>query len=252
MKAKIITKKISLGMILGMLFITGIIHADTLNPDQILATVDDVINAPKDQEMTIKMVVIDKKGNEKVRQIVMMQKGSSKRVGKFLSPADQKGIGFLSLPGGLTYVYLPAYKKVRRIASQTKNNKFAGTDFTYEDMEAARYSEKWRAKLAKEDDAHYVLDLTPIDNAGSDYSKLAIWVQTDNYYPTRIEYYDQAGTMIKVMVRKNVERVGSYWVSKEFEMQNLRTGNRSTMILEDVKFDKGLSDDVFTERYLSR
>lgn len=252
MYIKQLTPRILTGLILGMIFVAGTVHAGTLNPDQILTRVDDVINAPKDQEMTIKMLIIDKKGNEKIRQLVMMQKGSTKRVGKFLSPADQKGIGFLSLPGSMTYVYLPAYKKVRRIASQIKNNKFAGTDFTYEDMEAVRYSEKWQAKLAKEDDTHYVLDLTPIDNAGSDYSKLSIWVQTDNYYPSRIEYYDQAGTLIKVMIRKNIEKVGSYWVSKEFEMQDLRTGNRSTMILEDVKFDKGLSDDLFTERYLSR
>jgi outer membrane lipoprotein-sorting protein len=252
MKVKIENIKILSGLILGVILVSGITHAGTLNPDEILTKVDDVINAPRDQEMTIKLVIVDKKGNERVRQIIMLQKGSTKRIGKFISPADQKGIGFLSLPGGMTYVYLPAYKKVRRIASQTKDNKFAGTDFTYEDMEAARYSEKWQAKLEKEEGTHYVLGLTPIDNNGSDYSRLAIWVQADNYYPTRIEYYDQAGTLIKVMTRKNIEKVDSYWVSKELEMQDLRTGNRSTMILEDVKFDKGLSDDMFTERYLSR
>jgi outer membrane lipoprotein-sorting protein len=239
-------------IVLSAILFAGISSAGTMNAGQILANADDVLNAPKDQEMTIKLIIIDKKGNEKERQIIMMQKGSAKRIGKFLSPADQEGIGFLSLPGGMTYIYLPAYKKVRRIASQTKNNKFAGTDFTYEDMEAARYSDKWQAKLVKEDSAHYVLDLTPIDNKETDYARLALWVKTDNFCPTRIEYYDEAGTLIKIMIRKSIEKVDQYWVSKELQMHDLRTGNRSTMIIEDVKFDKGLSDDLFTERYLSR
>jgi outer membrane lipoprotein-sorting protein len=227
-------------------------QAEHLTATQILEKADAVMNAPKDQELKIQLTIIDKKGNERVRVIDMMQKGSDKRIAKFLSPADQKGIGFLSLPGGLTYIYLPAYKKTRRIASHVKNTKFAGTDFTYEDMEAKRYSDNWQAKLLKEEESFYQLQLKPKKDFKTDYAKLIVSVRTDNFYPTKIEYYDKGDNFIKVMNQKNVEMVDDYWVSKESEMEDLKTGNKTIMLVQEVKFDSGLSDDLFTERYLSR
>ena len=86
---------------------------------------------------------------KKKREMSMLQKGSEKRFVKFLSPTAQAGIAFLSLPDDVMYIYLPALKKVRRIASHVKNTKFAGTDFTYEDMEAARYSDKYIPEFIK-------------------------------------------------------------------------------------------------------
>ena len=35
-------------------------------------------------------------------------------------------------------------------------------------------------------------------------------------------------------------------------MKDLQAGTSSKMFFTEVKFDSGLSDDIFTERYLSR
>ena len=90
---------------------------EQISAAEILSNVDDVINAPKDQNLMIKLILIDKNGEEKWREMKMLQKGSDKRMVKFLSPAEQKGIAFLSLPDDIMYLYLPAFKKIRRIAS---------------------------------------------------------------------------------------------------------------------------------------
>lgn len=246
--------------ILTNLFVLGIMvyafagwtEQSQLTATQILKKVDDVVNAPKDQDLSIKLILIDKNGNEKVREMNMLQKGSDRRLVKFLSPADQKGIAFLSLPDDVMYLYLPAFNKVRRIASHIKNNKFAGTDFTYEDMEAIRYTEKYNPTLQKNEDGHYILQLIPREGVKTDYSKLVMWVRTDNFYPTRIEYYDQGNKLYKIMVREKIEEVGGYWISKESTMEDLKAEHKTSMNIEKVKFDSGLSDDLFTERYLSR
>ena len=219
---------------------------------QILNNVDDVINAPEDQDLKIKLILIDKKGKEKLREMKMLQKGSDKRMVKFLSPAEQKGIAFLSLPDDIMYLYLPAFKKTRRIASHVKNTKFAGTDFTYEDMEAKRYSEKYIPSLLEKEDNHYILQLNPKEGLRTDYSKLIMWVGTDNFYPTKIEYYDKGEKLNKVMTSNDIEKVDGYWVSKESAMEDLKIKHKTKMIMEKIKFDTGLSDDIFTERYLER
>ncbi|MBA7653049.1 hypothetical protein ES703_60890 [subsurface metagenome] len=224
----------------------------TLTASQILEKVDDVINAPRDQDLRIKLILIDKKGKEKIREMSMLQKGSDKRMVKFLSPADQRGIAFLSLPGDIMYLYLPAFKKVRRIASHVKNTKFAGTDFTYEDMEAKRYSEKYVPELLKKEEDHYILQLKPREGVKTDYSKLIMWVRTDNFYPTKIEHYDKGDKLYKIMIREKIEMVNGYWVSRESEMEDLKAEHKTRMIIVDVRVDSGLSDDKFTKRYLSR
>ena len=219
---------------------------------QILQKADDVINAPKDQDLKIKLFLIDKKGKEKVREMSMLQKGSDKRLVKFLSPADQKGIAFLSLPDDVMYLYMPAFKKIRRIASHVKNTKFAGTDFTYEDMEAVRYSDKYIPEFIEEKDNHFLLQLTPKEDIKTDYSKLRMWIREDNFYIVKIEHYNRGDKLFKIMTRDNIEKIGEYWLARESEMQDLKSKHSTKMIIEEVKLDSQISDDKFTKRNLEK
>jgi outer membrane lipoprotein-sorting protein len=223
-----------------------------LTASQILEKMDDVINAPKDQELKVKLVLIDKNGREQVREMSMLQKGNNQRMVKFLSPAAQKGIAFLSLPDDSMYLYLPAFNKVRRIASHVKNNKFAGTDFTYEDMEAKRFSDKYNPELVKEEDKYYVLQLAPKEGIQTDNLKLLMWLRKDNFYPTKIEFFDKGDNLYKIMTREKIEKVDGYWISRESEIEDLRAKHKTKMIIIDITFDSGLSDDRFTKRYLAR
>ena len=240
-----------LALALSLVFTTNILFAQ-LTAVEILKKVDDVSYAPKDQFYKSKVILIDKNGKEMHREALMYQKGTNKRIVKFTEPADIKGIGFLSLPEDVNYVYLPAFKKSRRIASHIKNQNFAGTDFTYEDMEALTYSEKWEPELLRKDEFHYVLKLTPRKGRTSDYSKLIMYARTDNFYPEKIEYYDKAGNLCKILTRRRIEKVGNYWIAIETEMKDLRKNHTTKLMLEDIKFDTNLSDDIFTLRNLER
>ena len=82
-----------------------------LTAAQILDKVDDAINGPKDQSYTVHLVLTDKDGSQKTREMMMLQKGREKRLVRFTAPADQRGIAFLSLPGDLQYLYLPGLQQ---------------------------------------------------------------------------------------------------------------------------------------------
>ncbi len=220
--------------------------------EQILKKVDEVLAAPKDQVGLIKVSIINKGGEIKYREIQLYQKGNEKRLVKVLSPADQKGIGFLSLPNEVLYVYLPAYKKTRRIAAHIKNQKFVGTDFTYEDLEVKNYSEKWEPELIKTEKECYILKLTPKLNASSDYSQIMLYVRIEDNFPVKAEYYNKKGEMIKIMETQNIEKIKSYLVATRYCMQDLRSGNKTEMEMTDIKLDTGLDDNIFTERNLAR
>jgi len=223
-----------------------------LTAAQILDKVDDAINSPKDQSYTVHLVLIDKDGTQKTREMMMLQKGREKRLVRFIAPADQRGIAFLSLPGDLQYLYLPAFNKVRRIASSVKNTNFAGTDFTYDDLEAAKWSDKWSAAIKRRDQGTTILELTPKPGRTSDYSKQIVTVQNDSFYPVRVEYYDKSGTLAKVLVRGDLKQVQGYWVAMATTMEDLKKQHNTEMLVSDLKLDSGIGDEKFTERYLSQ
>ncbi len=218
----------------------------------IISKSDAVVNAPKDMHQFSRMILIDKDGDKKVRKAEMFQKGDEKRLVRFLSPADQKGIGFLSLPDDVMYLYLPAFHKIRRIASHVKNENFAGTDFSYDDMSSFKYSEEYNAKLLETKDDVYVLELTPKSGIEKDYSKLVMEVRKDNFYPVKIDFYDKAGNLWKVMTSDKIEKNGNYWVSMKMQMKDLKKNHSTIMITDSIEFDTGISNKVFTKRNLKK
>ena len=173
------------------------------------------------------------------------------RLSRFLSPADQRGISVLSLPKGLIYLYLPAFKKIKRIASHVKNQRFAGTDFSYEDMEAKEYSEEYTPTLLRSEPGEYVLELIPKDKT-SDYSKHIMWVRKDNFVIAKSEMYNRRGKLFKQLTSGAIEKIDGYWVVREREMKDLLKNHRTRMVLEEIRFDSGLSDELFTTRQLGR
>ncbi|NIM58780.1 MAG: outer membrane lipoprotein-sorting protein [Candidatus Aminicenantes bacterium] len=245
-------KKISIFTLILVLSISGQAVAQELTAVDVLKKVDVVLNAAKDQDLKMKIVLIDKNGKEKDREAVMLQKGSEKRMIKFLSPADQKGIAFLDLPNDIMYLYLPAFKKVRRIAAHIKNQKFAGTDMTYDDLGTINYSEEYDPVFVEKNEQHFVLELTPKQGIKKDYSKLKIWVLKNNFFLEKMEFFDKGGNLWKKGEWREIEKNNNYWVAREIEFHDIKDDHRTKVILLEVKFDTGLKDEFFTPRYLKR
>jgi len=227
----------------------SIISANAQDATTILKNMDDVMYSPKDMTGKNKIILIDKNGKQEVREATIQQKGTDKRIFRFTSPASQAGISVLSLPNDVMYLYLPAFGKERRIASSAKNQNFAGTDFSYDDMESVLYSIKYTPKLLKTEANVFVLELTPKGN--SDYSKVIVHINKANFYPELMEYYDKGGNKVKE-ANYTFKKIGNYWNAEEIEMADLKKNHKTKMQMSDVKYDSGLSDDDFTVRKLKQ
>ncbi|RKY98309.1 MAG: hypothetical protein DRQ03_02750 [Candidatus Hydrothermota bacterium] len=234
-----------------LVFLGGIVNAG-LTPQQILAKVDSVSNAPLDRKAEIRMILVDRNGKTRERLGISYEKKGNKRLIKFLKPAADRGIGFLSLPGDVMYVYFPAFKKVRRIASHVKNTTFAGTDFTYEELSTFSYSEDYDPALLEERDTVYVLKLLPKSGIKKEYSYLIMWVDKDKFVPRKVEFFDKAGNLWKILVLRKITRKKNYWIPLELEMKDLKKQHVTRMVIENLEVDTGLPDKFFTKRYLVR
>lgn len=241
-------KAIPLGSL--VLLFAGSAFAQT--GDEILAKVDSVMNAPKDMVAIEKMTLIDQDGTEKVRDIKFYQKGSERRLVRFLTPADVRGVSFLRLAEDRMYLYMPAFRKVRRIASHVKNENFMGTDFSYEDMSETEYAKDYAARLFKDEPDQYVLELTPKPDADVSYSKLVMTVDKKTFVYIKIDYYSKRGKLEKVLKVENIEKIGGYWMGKKMQMETVKSSHKTVVELAQIEYDTGLSDQIFTVRNLKR
>lgn len=241
-------KKINLLVVASVLFLLSGFTANAQDANSILKKMDDVMFSAKDMTGKQKIILIDKTGKEEPREATMQQKGTDKRMFRFTSPASQAGIAVLSLPDDVMYLYLPAFGKERRIATSAKNQNFAGTDFSYDDMESKSYSDNYTPKLLKTEGDAYVLELIPKSQKSS-YSKIVVKVHKTNFYPIDVEYYDKGNTKIKA-AKYTFKKIGKYWNASEIEMTDIKKAHKTKIQMVDVRYDTGLTDDNFSVRKL--
>ena len=89
-----------------------------------------------DSYSEVEMVLLDKKGYERKRQLEIYTKDYGKLIKtyiKFTEPADIRGTAFLSIENegkdNTQYLYLPALGRARRIVSSQKKLRFVNTDY---------------------------------------------------------------------------------------------------------------------------
>ena len=113
---------------------TAVLPAAAQDAKNILENMDKTIFAPKDKQGRVSIILIDKAGQEKVREATMLQKGRDKKLYRYTKPESQAGVATLSLPDDVMWLYMPAFGKPKKISMLSKSQAFTGTDFSYEDM----------------------------------------------------------------------------------------------------------------------
>ncbi len=237
-------------ILLFTILILGIQIALAQDAQAILAAMDKIMFLSKDKSGKVTIILTDKDGNEKVREAEMFQKGPDKKLYRYTKPESQAGIATLSLPDGVMWMAMPAFEKPKRISMLSKSQSFTGTDFSYEDMATTPYSDRFTSKITSTGADDYLLDLIPISGK-SNYSKIILRVNKTNGYPIWMKFYNLQGRMFKEATY-TYEKIGNYWNAKEVVMKDLEKNHSTTIRLTDVKFDQGLSDDIFKVENLKK
>lgn len=232
------------------LIILGTQFTSAQDAQTILAKMDKVMFSSEDKSGKVTIILTDKDGSEKVREAEMFQKGPDKKLYRYTKPESQAGIATLSLPEGVMWMAMPAFANPKRISILSKSQSFTGTDFSYEDMATTPYSERFTPEIRDEGANDYVLDLLPISNK-SNYSKIILRVDKKNGYPIWMKFYNVQGRMFKE-ADYTYEKIGKYWNASEVVMKDLEKNHSTTIKLTDIKFDQGLSDDLFKVENLKK
>jgi len=157
------------------------------------------------------------------------------------------------------FLYLPAYKKVRRVERSQQSGSFMGSEFSYSDIttpHAADYTQKLlREEACAGGGTCYVIEAVPVNDSireRTGYSQVTSWVRKDNFMNVRNDYLDLAGKPVKKITlsgAKVVSKKGK-WMSHKIEVQSLKDGGKTSLSFENVKADRGIDDAKFTQQNL--
>jgi len=211
------------------------------------------------------MILRDARGQEAVRHLIIKTLEAPKRdegdwsLVTFHSPADVKGTSLLThaqiLDSDDQWLYLPALKRVKRIASSNRSGPFMGSEFAYEDM-AAPEVDKYDYRYMRTEPCGalicQVVERTP-KYKHSGYSKMLVWMDNQHLRNQRIEYYDRRGGHSKTLVFKSYRLYGGkYWRAHDLEMTNHKTGKSTQLLWSKFKFGSGLDEADFSRTSLTR
>ena len=218
----------------------------------------------------MKMILIDKNGNKRIRDLKTFgkDKGEDKlKLMFFLTPADVKNTGFLtydyedSSKDDDQWLYLPELQKVKRIASSDKSSSFMGSDFTYSDM-TSRNVEDYTYEIMKEPTVKghkcWQMLVTPksektIEETG--YTKSIVFIRQDNFVIIQALNYIKAGKKLKYMMVNDLKEIDGIWTTLEMQMvtkKGKKTLHKTILQFSDTKYNQNLEESFFATRTLKR
>ena len=223
---------------------------------------DKVMSGYKDAKSSMKMTLINSSGDTSIRTMKMQileKPDGDKSLMTFLTPRDVKGTKFLSYEhinkDDDQWLYLPALKRVKRIASRNKSGSFMGSEFSYEDLASfnmKKYNYSGDANLEKLDGHDvYVGTRTP-KSKNSAYSKQISYIDTKSFLVQKVEYYDTKKRLLKVSTFDDYIKIDGVWRVGKISMKNVQNDKGTILVWSDQKIKTGLKDKDFHKRVLKR
>ncbi len=214
---------------------------------------------PFDMSNRTKMILTNSKGKSRVNEMVSKSMdGNEKQIIWFMEPKDDRGVAFMKIEhdgkDDEMRMWLPAFKKIRRISSKKKSDSFMGSDMSYEDLTNRDLDENEYNRLedqtVNEIDC-YVLEIVPKKEAKSSYSKHISWIAKKGLYAVKEESFDKRGILLKIK-EFTFRKMKEYFIVERVYVENVQKQHSTEVTFIDVQVDTGISEKLFQEKNLKR
>ncbi len=243
-------KKISLFLLLSWCF--GISGYE-------LAYQMDNRKTPINSKMDLEMQLTNKKG--KTRSYILhsiMKDNAKKQMIWFLSPPDDKGISFLKIEhdnkDDEMRIWLPAFKKIRRIAATKRSDSFMGSDMSYEDL-ASRQLNEYTFKIINQEIYDsipcHLLESIPNNNVLTEYSRHITWIDTTSLLPIKEESFDKISKLLKEKIYAYIH-INEYDVLSKISIRNIQKKHSTHIQFKNIELNTDIKNNFFHERNLKR
>jgi len=200
--------------------------------------------------------IFDRDGHKTTKRFMLFRLGSpgdSKTLVRFIDPAEIRGVTLLSYNHkGNTdrqWFYIPATQRTRSVTPRERSEKFAGTDFTYEDVEERVFDDLDFRLLSNNEiiDGHktYKVEAKPLDASRSQYGYVYYWVAQDVPIILHAEMYGGNGKLVRELHASALKKVSGIWGARHVEMRSVEEKTRTVLTIDEAKFNQHLDEKLF-------
>ncbi len=231
-------------------------------------SVDEIVNkanlaayyAGNDGRAEVSMTITDAQGRTRTREFVILRRdvangGEQKFYVYFKKPSDVRKMVFMVHKhidrDDDRWLYLPALDLVKRIAASDNRTSFVGSNFFYEDVSGRSVDEDVH-ELAEVTDTSYVLKNTPKDPGSVEFSSYTVHIDKKTFLPVKAEYLDKQGRKYRQVEALEIKEIQGIPTVIKSRVKDLIAGGETVSEFSKIKYDIGLKDNIFTERYLRR
>ncbi|MGH8034896.1 MAG: outer membrane lipoprotein-sorting protein [Lysobacterales bacterium] len=215
-----------------------------------------------DSKVEMEMILRNKQGEESKRQIrsraMEVSADGDKSMIVFDQPKDVKGTALLTFSHKTAdddrWLFLPAVKRVKRIASNNKSGPFMGSEFAFEDLGSQEIEKYKDYKWLKDETVNgldcFVTERVPVDK-NSGYTKQVAWVDKAEYRVQKVEFYDRKESLLKTLTLSDyVKYQDKHWRPGKMDMVNQQTGKSTTLFFKNYSFGNKFTDRDFDQNSL--
>jgi hypothetical protein len=207
-----------------------------------------------DLQVALEMVLRDRSGTESRRELSISQlemtDDGDRLLVVFDTPKPIRGTALLSHSHADRpddqWLYLPAQRRVKKIASRNKSGPFLSSEFAFEDLalqDVEKFTYRLLGREACSDRECLRVERTPLDEY-SGYSRQEVLLDEQTLRVERIDYFDRHGRPLKVLVNDEYQlHEERFWKPQRMFMENLQTGKTTELLWKVYNFNAGLLPD---------
>ncbi|MDR2728593.1 MAG: outer membrane lipoprotein-sorting protein [Chitinispirillales bacterium] len=174
-----------------------------------------------------------------------------------LEPVRDRGTSFLKRETEL-WQWVPNISRVIKIPPSMMTQSWMGSDFTNDDLVRGAsvvndYTHSFLSDTVSDGADAWRVQLIPRPAAPVVWSKVIMWVTKGDYIRRRVEFFDERGALVSVLVLDNVKKMGGRTIPTRMTMtpQN-KPGYRTVMEYNDAQFNISINESFFSQQNMKQ
>ncbi len=199
---------------------------------------------PETFSYNLKITNINK--NEIV-QMHGIKKGKDKNLLFIDYPLALKGIVHLR-KDYIIWTYYPTLKKTIKTSFQSV---ILNSIVSYGDIMSNELSYDYNVNNVDEDNLFFILELVPKEKGKESYAKIVLWINKQNFLPSKRLYFSNSGILLKTAIFEEIEFDGNFLKYSKIKFEKVTSGEVSYVEFSNINLNIKVPESYFNPDTLS-
>ncbi|MEJ2199749.1 MAG: outer membrane lipoprotein-sorting protein [Desulfuromonadaceae bacterium] len=170
---------------------------------------------------------------------------------RILEPPKERGVSTLKVDNEV-WNYLPKVDRVIKIPPSMMGGAWMGSHITNDDLvKGSQVDQDYTFTLTDETASSWLIECLPQPEAAVVWGKLLYEIEKTNKLPVRVQYFDEAMTLVREIVFDDVQTVSGRTLPLRMTVHPVdKPEEKTVMQYRDIEFDVALPTNFFSLRSL--